>query len=321
MSPQSASDTTRPGFFTRLGRFFGRLLAAFLKLSLAAVLLAILAGIAWLIYREIDRSFDSVVARVEANTRRIELTEEDFETYWSANEAQQEEVRDLQAAIAAREAAFADLESSVAAEQAQQDAELAALQAQLDDMIARSDTMTATLAFLNEGLVTLQGDTTANVSEIDALGGAVDAVTAEVNGQSGEIAALQSEISAFSAEEFTRMQQAVALFRAWEMVSRARFRLLEQNVGLAAADVDSALASVDAIILVVPEESPTATALAAARGRLAQATLSLPDDPVAAARDLETAWEALDAILANLLGFEPLPDVFLVPEPAATPTS
>lgn len=321
MSLQSTEDTSRRGFFSRLGAFLGRLLTAFLKLGLAAIMLAILAGIAWLIYREIDRSFDSVVTRVEANSRRIELAEDDIHQFAVSNGARQVEIQELQAAIATRDAAIEALQATVVAGQDRRDADLAALQSQFDDAIARTETLTASLAFLNDGLVNLQGDITANVSEIDALGGAVDSLQAEVTGQGEEIAALRNETDAFSAEEFARMQQAIALFRAWEMVSRARFRLLEQNVGLAAADVDSAIASVDAVILVLPEESPAASALAAARGRLAQAGFSLPDDPAVAARDLETAWEALDAILASLLGFEPLPDEFLTPAPEAAPTS
>jgi chromosome segregation ATPase len=323
MSPQSDSSGSSPGFLARLGRFLGRLLTAFLKLGLAAIVLAILAGVAWLIYREIDRSFDSVVSRVEANARRIELTEDDVGRYLATNEAQRGEVQELQAAIATREATIAALETSVAAGQARQDTDLADLEGQFADLVARSDAITTSIAFLSEGLVTLQGDTTASLSEIDALGGAVDAVQAEVIGQGEEIAAVQNEIGAFSAEEFARMQQALALFRMWEMVSRARFRLLEQNVGLASADIGVALETADSLLLVAPAETATAISLEEVRQRLIQASSGLPDDPAAAARDLETAWEALDAILARLLGAEtiqPSANAPLSPTPTATPT-
>ena len=183
MSRQSDSDTARAGFFARLGRFLGRLLTAFLKLGLAAVILAILAGVAWLIYSEIDRSFDSVVSRVERNTRRIELAEEDIDAFSASNEARQVEVQELQAAIATRDIAIVALETSIADEQARREAELALLQTQFNGQIARTDAITASVTFLNEGLVTLQRDTTANVSEIDSLGGALDAVQAEVIGR------------------------------------------------------------------------------------------------------------------------------------------
>lgn len=324
MSQQSDNDRTTPGFFARLGRFLGRLLAAFLKLGLAAIMLAILAGVAWLIYREIDRSFDSVVSRVQANTRRIEQTEEEIDTFSGLNEVQRGEVEELRAAVATRDAAIATLEANVAAEQARRDADLASMQGQFDDLVSRTEEITVAMAFVNEGLVTLQGDTTANVSELDALGGALDAVQAEVTAQEEEITALQVEISSFSAEEFARMRQALALFRAWEMVSRARLRLLEQNVGLAQADTESALASVDAVLLIVPAESATETGLQGVRQRLVQAAAGLPDDPAAAARDLDTAWEALDAALAALLGAEtlqPLPNTTPAPAPTATPAS
>jgi hypothetical protein len=36
--------------------------------------------------------------------------------------------------------------------------------------------------------------------------------------------------------------------------------------------------------------------------RLALAAAGLPDDPVTAARDLESGWEALDVLLGEMLG-------------------
>ncbi|MFN2223146.1 MAG: hypothetical protein ACK2UH_11370, partial [Candidatus Promineifilaceae bacterium] len=66
-----------------------------------------------------------------------------------------------------------------------------------------------------------------------------------------------------------------------------------------------AIAAVDDL-LAVDTDQP-AEDLVAVRERLLLATTSLPDQPLVAGRDLETAWEALDAIMAGAVGNGELP--------------
>lgn len=328
MMPQTDNESTQPGFFTRLGGFLKRLLLAFLKLGLAFIVLVALAGVAWLIYQEIDRSFDSVTTRMDANTGRIEGAESDIETLLAANEIGEEQVKALQTAvatqdatIATQEATIATLESDLAAGQEQQDEVLAMLEERVPALVASTDAISSSVTFLNDGLVSLQGDTTANVSDIDALGGEVDALEIDLIALNGQVEAVQVELSDYSAEEFTRMRQALALFRMWEMVSRARLRLIEQNAGQAADDIDTALASIGRQLAADPEaEESTSPGLEQVQQRLTLAAANLPDDQPAAARDLETAWELLDASLAELFGEQPPgPQETATPEATASP--
>jgi hypothetical protein len=81
------------------------------------------------------------------------------------------------------------------------------------------------------------------------------------------------------------------------MIGRARLRLLESNFGLAAADIDLAIAAIDDLLGGDVDEP--ADDLTAVRERLVLAAASLPDQPLVTGRDLETAWEALDEIVAR----------------------
>jgi hypothetical protein len=101
-------------------------------------------------------------------------------------------------------------------------------------------------------------------------------------------------------EDVEALRQTLALFRVWELVARARLRLLEDNPGLALADVQAAQAAVETILETAVEE--TVASLTPVQQRLDLAAASLPDDPLTAGRDLETAWESLDVYLGELLG-------------------
>lgn len=306
MTTQTENETNEPGFFLRLGGFLKRLLLAFLKLGLFLIAIAVLAVIAWFIYKEIIRSFDSVNRRMETNTDRIELVENGIGRLLAANENVEEQFANLQTAVANQNATVTALESDIDPLLTQQEEVLASQEERVTSLIARTDTISGNLTFLNEGLVSLQQDSTTNVSDIDALGGEVDAIQADLVALNTWADDVQAELSGYSAEEFNRMRQAVALFRLWEMVSRARLRLIEQNVGLATNDTDAALAYVVVLQTTIPEEDETTrTSLLQMQQRLTLAASNLPDDPAAAARDLETAWEVLGVALAVLFGEQP----------------
>ncbi len=318
MMPQPEIERYQPDFSTRLGGFLKRLLWAFLKLFLVFIFLVAILASAWLIYREIDRSFDVVNNRMDFNAGQIEEAEQDILALQEANGAAEDEIKILQTAAADRDAAIATLESELATTLDQQGADLVQLEEEVAALIASTNTISGNLAFLNDGLVSLQGDTTANVSDIDALGGEIDALGVSLDTLDDEIAAVQLELGAYSADEFNRMRQTIELFRLWELVSRARLHLVGQNAGLAAADVTSAQLAADLMINAIPlEEDAHRANLEQIRDRLLLAGTNLPDDPVVAARDLETAFELLDAALAALSA-EPAPTPTATPIPEGT---
>jgi uncharacterized protein YoxC len=300
------------------GGFLKRLLLAMLKVGLALLILAGLAIGAWLIFLELDRSFDAVIVRIERNTRRIEEGEAEIGVLEEQNYARQVQVADLEAALADREQEIADLEKGLSADLDHQAEMLAEVEKLTAALTAETDSLGQETAALSAGLMALQEDLNANGQQIDQLGGAVDGFStelaaldsrsAEVQNQADE---LQGQLDELAAEDLAGWRRAIALFRVWEMIGRARLRLVEGNAGLAATDLELALVAVDDLLAGdsaaapsdqgLDEPGPLALDLVTLRERLVLTAANLPDQPIAAGRDLETAWEALAAIISDAL--------------------
>lgn len=279
------------------GGFLKRLLFAFLKVAFALLVIAGLAFGAWLIFIEINRSFDSVITRIDRNTRRIEETEAEIDGLQEQNFAQQVQVAELEAALATREAEIVALEEELTAGLDQQGQRLAGVEEEAATLTGRADTLGSDTAVLGAGLAALQDDLNANGQQIDVLGGEIDGLSQALTDLDSRAAELQGQVDDLATEELAGWRQAVALFRAWQTIGRARLRLLENNLGLAATDIELAIVAIDDL----PEDDPDQPAedLVAIRERLVLAGASLPDQPLVASRDLETAWEALDALVAQ----------------------
>ena len=95
--------------------------------------------------------------------------------------------------------------------------------------------------------------------------------------------------------ELSETDRVLILFRMWELISRARFRLLENNIGLASEDIEAAIRTVDLLLALQPE----AESMQKVQARLLLAFGNLPDSPDLATSDLEIAWDELDAIFAE----------------------
>jgi len=297
----TTAQSDRPGFLARLYLAFVRLLI------LVTVLVALVAG-GWFAYKEISRSFDNVTKRMDINTRRIEQADGDIAALLTRIDDQQQGITSLQSVIAAQDASIADLTEELATEQSHQDDLLAALDAQVagsisNDITTLSGGMVALqndITALSEGLVALQNDITNNGAQIDELGGTADNLQAGITNLNTQIEETQATLADFPAVEIVQMRQTLTLFRLWELMSRARLRLVEGNAGLAATDVELALAALGVIPDNVADEGLTSL-VQSVEERLTLAFSNLPDDPITAARDLETAWETLDTALVSLL--------------------
>ena len=281
--------------------FLKRLFLAFIKLLVLVIVLTALVAGGWLVYQEITRSFDSVTTRIDVNRRHIEEADSEIGVLLASIEDQREEIKALQTAITAQDDQIAALTEESATEQNRQDDILAALDAQI------AGSITDDISGLNEALVALQNDITNNGAQIDELGGTADSLQGDISNLQGDITKLNTQLEAtqgtladFPAAEIVRMRQTLALFRIWELTSRARLRLVEGNAGLAETDLELAL-EVTNEILANDADEELATFVQPVQERLALAAFNLPDDPVTAARDLETAWEALDEALVHLL--------------------
>ncbi len=291
------TNSNQPGFLKRL-------LLAFAKLFTLVLVLVIVVVGSWFIYDEINRSVNSVADRVELNTQRIEGINSEWNNILTDLDTQQSEIDALETAvvaqndqIAAQNNQIADLIKELAAEQVDQ-ADMAAT------FNAKNENFNNEIATLNEGLAALQTDVTDNGTEIDELGGTVDGLQSDItnfetqiNSLDNQIREMESGLAEFPAEEIGQMRQTIALFRIWELISRARLALAEGNAGLAASDVILAMENVDQII--ESDGGVLAESLLPVQERLTLTVASLPDDADTAVRDLGTAWEALDAVLAS----------------------
>ncbi len=320
------SDTTppitpaRPGFGRRLAIVFGRLLKALFKVALVIGLIAGVGYISYLIIQELQRSFGIVNEQVNFNRQKVLEIGHDL--------GQLE--NDLAAANAAQDARLAGLESYVqttlADDLARQDEMLAALDLQLSGLLTQTQVMGSQITALNDGAVALQGDINENNGRLDTLGGEIDTLTNNTNDLTNQVTELQTAVADLPLEDIEQMRQVVTLFRVWEMVTRARLRLVENNAGLAANDTALALATVEAIIAHENTHPDLQPSLALVQARLTLANAYLPANPELAALDLENAWRELDTMLALLLGVEVVeaptaePDNTNASPPVATPT-
>ncbi len=290
----TTSQSSKPSFLKRLFQ-------AFIKLLVLIIFLAALAVGGWFVYQEITRSFDSVTTRMDVNTRRIEKTDSDIGALLASIDDQREEIAALQVAVSAQDDQIAMLTEESTTEQTRQDDMLAALDAQIAGSVAED------ISALNEGLIALQNDITNNGAQIDELGGTADSLQADITDLQGDINNVNTQVEEtqgtladFPAAEIVLMRQTLSLFRIWELTSRARLRLVEGNAGLAETDLELALGVANGILANDADEE-LSSFVRPVQERLALAAFNLPDDPVTAARDLETAWEALDEALVHFL--------------------
>jgi chromosome segregation ATPase len=238
-------------------------------------------------------------------------------TLAAQNPAQLTQIEGLQADMAALDARLEDFQAALAG----QETAVADLNA---TFTSTNEALATRTLLLEEGLTAMQSDLITNTSQLDDLGGQIDNARAEVAQlgdlvndveQSAATAVVHSSAAISATQVVTQtvgdMQETLLLFRTWELVMRARLRLLESNLGLATADVQAALQAVDLLAEQLPPEQ--AAALAQAEARFAQSLANLPNNPTGAALDLEQAWDALDELLRLRVA---LPQQPLAPETA-----
>jgi chromosome segregation ATPase len=310
----STATTSRPGFFYRLGRAFVNLL----KLVLLLIVLVGIGVAAWFGYQELTRSFNSLATRNDLNAQRIEALRSDVSTLTTERAAQESQLDTLEEEVSTLDAEVAAMTEQLSADLEHQQEVLAQLETELTGLVASANVITENVDNLSAGVIALQGDVNENIAAVDELGGNVDELGTNVTDLNQEFGSLETEVMGVSGEAMTavtELGQAVTLFRAWEMVYRARLRLLEQNAGLARQDV--AVAQALLTMLVENSGGEPGETLAAVQQRLDLASAGLPTDPDTAVRDLESAWEMLDAILAELMG---VPEIVMPQTAVITPT-
>lgn len=275
---------------SRVGSAFFWTFKFLIKVAVTAALLLVVVGFIWLGWQQLDRWMNRT-------TRRIVLLETDADF--------------LLENLATNDARYSNLRTQVAMEEqysviltreiAQQSNLMATIESQLTSLTNTGRSMSETVTLLGEGVISLQGNVNENVSGIDDLGGQLDSLSIDAAELESQVADLEGIISE-SDEQMIRLRQALYWFRLWELMARARLQIADNNLGLAGADIETALSLAGSL-------PPAATGaeseiLAAITTRLELAAQELPDEPVTAARDLESAREVVDQVIAVLVGYE-----------------
>lgn len=310
-------------------RSFGRRVLWILKTVFVSLLLiAIIGGIAYGVFlgvEELNRSMDSLVVRIEANSERITLMDERIDAVRADDPS--EHLRQLEAGLDDVNGRFADFQTQLTA----QSDLLAAMQEEVALAADTSAASVADTATLGDAFLALQNDINESNGRIDALGGEIDGLNGKFDDLQTEAGQLETTLGQFAGTAVTdadidSLQQTLALFHIWEQIARARLHLAENNAGLATDEVEQALRLTDFLVANAAEEN--AQSLALVQTRLGLAFNSLPDDAETAVLDLENAWSQLDAILTARL----FPEAAVTqiqteteteeatPEPTATPT-
>jgi chromosome segregation ATPase len=295
------NDIEKPSFARRFFRALFRILL--ILLLLAAVVVGGYYGVV-----ELRRSFDSVTTRIERNRRDINTVQEDLNALASGNPEQQQMMAELEEQVSDMDARLQTLSDDLATQQAS----LQTLSESMETQTGNVEANATELDALQDALVSLQGDVNENTTQIDSLGGEMDGIRGEVDALATEVENASENVSAVATRagaaivasddataELDEFSQTLLLFRAWSEISRARFRLLEGNAGLVAADVRTALGVLDNLSGAFSDEE--AAALARAGERLEQALAVLPDNPTGAALDLDRAWDEIGSLLAERL--------------------
>lgn len=316
----SKNETNQRGFGRRV---LWILRAVLITLLLVTILTVAGMGGYWG-FVELRRSFIGMNTRVSLNEHAVDLLEERVNALAEQSPAQARQLNGLQGDVTALEERLARLQQGLTAQETA-----------VADLDVAGKALASRTTALEEGLMAMQSDLITNTAQLDLLRGDVDDMQAGMTLLDGQVAELEqaamaavaqadaaAESSQAAALTVAQMQESLLLFRAWELVTRARLRLLESNLGLATADAQLATEVVAALAATFPAEE--AAILTQAQTRLAQALANLPGNPNGAALDLELAWDELDRVLALRLGlperpFAPEAEAAATPAPATQP--
>ncbi len=270
-----------------------------ITLLLLTLALAVTAAGYWGIV-QVQRSFDRLVVRGNAHERALADLRAEVERLTRENEAQQRELTALQAA---RRDDLATLGTQLAQQQQAWTTAVARLSQRHDDQAAESGALRA-------GLTAMQSDLITNTAQLDQLGGELDGVRAAlaiVTTRLGELEAVaessvqQAETAVAATETMTltlrNAKETLLLFQTWELMTRARLRLLENNLGLATTDIRLAEQTLSQLSEAIPANSEEAEVLAQIITRLQQALVSLTVSANGAAQDLDRAWDELEQMI------------------------
>jgi len=212
--------------------------------------------------------------------------------------------------------------------EAQQNANNQAINQRLDQLQARLATMEQQNTQDKETITDLQSrlssaessitGQTATLKRLDQLQTQIDQLNKQLVQNQADTAALGKALQA-NDSPMAGLQWEVITLKGMELLNRSRLYLIENNLGLASADIQAARQILGDPQAPVPPDQKAG--LKSLLSRLDLVLSSLPASPVTAADDLEIAWRQMAAGLANTpdaafsspLGIEVTPTVGATP--------
>jgi len=284
----SNTETPQVGWFTRLVRVT-------LRLIFAVVLgLALGAGI----YYGTIAIFNNVIEPIQDNTQGIKALETRFQL---AEEDQKQQADEITARIQALEisgdqhkAALAELQGRIDTLEADQAALLETatneLNAILDQAAQEQDALKKDVGNLDADLKSLNSEMNGIVQNYDSLQAEVDELVKNISANDENLARIEAEWNE-KLSEFTAVQHDLQLFKTIELLTRSRYHLVQNNLGLARQDIQDGY---DLLLLIqgtIPEYQ--VETYSDILSRIESALANLPQRPVAAADDVDSAWNLL----------------------------
>lgn len=250
---------------TSFGRRFLRLLSRMLLVAILGVLLG--AGG----YYGIPAIYRGFIQPVQTNSQRITSLEQE---------------------ISALKSSIQDKDSQTAVELADLQGRLAEQREAIAELLVQDESMRASFDDLKGRLEDLE--------TLPKRAAAIETAQKQLQDRFEQMELSLEEVDS-PVKKLSRQYQ---LLRVMELVTRARFWMVQNNLGLAAEDV----ASARRILSMVLEEAPEMGELLAIIERFDLVLFELPQRPVIAADDLEIAWKLLILATEPQSGEPPQPD-------------
>ncbi len=161
--------------------------------------------------------------------------------------------------------------------------------ADIDTLASRIDELEVRIAELESRTETILTTSDSAAAEDTQLVGRLDDLAAAIDAQTARLEGLEE--TAFGLAETDEiaaatLERELTVLRAMELMSRARLSLYQANYGLAREDV---VAARDVLADIETADETVADAI----DRLEVTIAALPDRPVAAAADLDIAWQLI----------------------------
>ncbi len=312
--------TNQPRTVSRLWWIIRTTLLIFI---VGAFLTAVFGGLGYAGYlgvKEIQRSNNSLLMRIEANEQNLNALSDLVNSEFArGNPAQQVQINQMINELATLTRQLESLQAAQVADTAVQTEQLTVVEADLATTIAQNSDLANELAAVQAALVALQSDLNSIGVRLDELGGDLDRLRLQLGTVDETLTELTTETAAAREEGVVDLQQSLTLLQLWGMLTNARLALLDNDVAFAETAVTQAIALADT--LTTEPDTPAAAALQRLQTRLNLAAAGLATNLPLAAQDLAAASRELTLLMSSPTAEAELVEISPTPTGTVTGTA